>query len=133
VFLIDAYEEVKGGRSQTTESKKEVEVVLKFHPSIAPVKAAVFPLLKNKESLVTLAKEIYQNLKKHFIVQYDEVDSIGRRYRRQDEIGTPYCITVDFQSLEDKSVTVRDRDTLNQERVFIDDLLPYLKKKLGFE
>jgi len=133
VFLIDAYEEVKGGRSQTTESKKEVEVVLKFHPSIAPIKAAVFPLLKNKESLVTLAKEIYQNLKKHFIVQYDEVDSIGRRYRRQDEIGTPYCITVDFQSLEDKSVTVRDRDTLNQERVFIDDLLPYLKKKLGFE
>ncbi|HOD97013.1 MAG: glycine--tRNA ligase [Candidatus Paceibacterota bacterium] len=133
VFLIDAYEEVKGGRSQTTESKKEVEIVLKFHPSIAPVKAAVFPLLKNKENLVTLAKEIYQNLKKHFIVQYDEVDSIGRRYRRQDEIGTPYCITVDFQSLEDKSVTVRDRDTLNQERVFIDDLLPYLKKKLEFE
>lgn len=133
VFLIDAYEEVKGGRSQTTESKKEVEVVLKFHPSIAPIKVAVFPLLKNKENLVTLAKQIYQNLKKHFIVQYDEVDSIGRRYRRQDEIGTPYCITVDFQGLEDKSVTVRDRDTLNQERVFIDDLLPYLKKKLGFE
>jgi len=106
---------------------------LKFHPSIAPIKVAVFPLLKNKENLVTLAKQIYQNLKKHFIVQYDEVDSIGRRYRRQDEIGTPYCITVDFQGLEDKSVTVRDRDTLNQERVFIDDLLPYLKKKLGFE
>jgi len=126
-FLIDAYEEIVGGRTQTTEAKKEVEVVLKFHPFIAPVKVAVFPLLKNKENLVKLAKEIYQKLKLNFITQYDEVDSIGRRYRRQDEIGTPFCITVDFQSLEDQTVTVRNRDTLQQKRIKIDELANYLK------
>ncbi|MGB9848114.1 MAG: glycine--tRNA ligase [Patescibacteria group bacterium] len=130
VFLIDAYEEIVGGRTQTTEATKEVEVVLKFHPFIAPVKVAIFPLLKNKENLTTLAKEIYKKLKLHFIVQYDEVDSIGRRYRRQDEIGTPFCVTVDFQSLEDQTVTVRDRDTLAQERVKIDNLINYLKEKI---
>ena len=133
VFLIDAYEEVKGGRTQTTEAKKEVEIVLKFHPLVAPIKVAVFPLLKNKEELVNLAKEIYQNLKKHFMAQYDEIDSIGRRYRRQDEIGTPYCVTVDFQSVEDKTVTVRDRDSLKQERVPIDNLTSYLKERVNFE
>jgi len=130
VFLIDAYEEVMGGRTQTTEAKKEVEVVLKFHPFLAPIKVAVLPLLKNKETLVSLAKEIYQKLKLYFIAQYDEVDSIGRRYRRQDEIGTPFCVTIDFQTLENQTVTVRDRDNLKQERVKIENLVNYLKEKI---
>ncbi len=130
VFLLDAYEEIKGGRTQTTKATKEIETVLKFNSKIAPVKAAVFPLMKNKEPLVKLAKQIYQNLKKNFLVQYDEIDSIGRRYRRQDEIGTPYCITVDFQSVEDKTVTVRDRNTLIQKRIAIDNLVDYLNQQL---
>lgn len=131
VFLIDAYEEVIGGRTKTTKPTKEVEIVLKFHPKIAPIKVAILPLVKNKEFLVKKAKEIYQDLKKKFLAQYDEVDSIGRRYRRQDEIGTPFCITVDFQTLEDETVTIRDRDTLDQERVKIKNLTDYLFQKLN--
>jgi glycyl-tRNA synthetase len=91
---------------------------------------AVFPLLSNRENLVKKAREIYNTLKNHFIVFYDESGSIGRRYRRQDEIGTPYCITVDFQTLEDNTVTIRDRDTTNQERINIEELTNYLKEKL---
>jgi glycyl-tRNA synthetase len=127
-FLVDAYEEVKGGRTKTTESTKETEVVLHLHKNLAPIKIAVLPLVK-KEPLVKLAKEIYQSLLPNWMVQYDEVASIGRRYRRQDEIGTPYCVTVDFQSLEDKTVTVRDRDTMEQERILISDLINYFKEK----
>ena len=127
-FLIDAYSEVKGGRTKTTESTKEMEVVLKLHKSLAPVKVAVFPLVK-KEKLEMLAQEIFADLKTVYQCQYDVTGAVGRRYRRQDEIGTPYCVTVDFDSLEDKKVTVRDRDTMEQERVSIEELRDYLKEK----
>lgn len=127
-FIIDAYEEIKGGRTTTTEANKEVETVLRFDRRIAPIKVAVLPLSK-KEPLASLAKEVAQKLRQHWIIQYDETGSIGRRYRRQDEIGTPYCVTVDFKSLEDKKVTVRDRDTMGQERVAIAELKDYLQSK----
>ena len=97
-------------------------VVLKVHPAIAPVKVAVLPLLKNKEELTKAASDIFNNLKTSFNCQYDEKDGIGKRYRRQDAIGTPYCVTIDFDTLEDGTVTLRDRDSLQQERVNIDDL-----------
>jgi len=128
-FLVDAYEEIKGGRTTTTKSNKEQEVVLRLHKDLAPIKAAILPLSK-KEPLKKVAQDIYQNLKKYWMVQYDEVGSIGRRYRRQDEIGTLYCITVDFDSLDDKKVTIRDRDTMKQKRISIEELTDYLKDKL---
>jgi len=125
-FLCDAYDEevvdVKDG-------KEDVRTVLHFHPAIAPVKAAVLPLSKK---LSEQADEIYQSLLKKFNVEYDEAGSIGKRYRRQDEIGTPFCITVDFETAEDKSVTVRDRDTMEQIRIKIEDLEAYLEEKMEF-
>lgn len=129
-LLLDAYEEVAGGRTTTTESNKEAEVVLRLHKSLAPVKVAILPLSK-KEPLAKLAKEIAETCKKHFVTAYDEVASIGRRYRRQDEIGTPYCVTIDFDSLEDKKVTVRDRDTMQQERIPIEKIANVLIDKLA--
>jgi glycyl-tRNA synthetase len=90
----------------------------------------VFPLLANKPRLVKLAREIYENLRKHFLTAWDDRGNIGKRYYSQDEIGTPFCITVDFQSLEDKTVTIRDRDTAKQERIVIWELLSYLEEKL---
>lgn len=126
-LLINAYEEVET-RSGDDDGKHETEVVLRLHKSIAPIKAAVLPLSK-KEPLASLAKELQGTLSKLFMTQYDETGSIGKRYRRQDEIGTPYCVTVDFESLEDKKVTVRDRDTMAQERVAIADLTTYLQSK----
>jgi glycyl-tRNA synthetase len=128
-FLVEAYEEVKGGRTKTTKATKEVEVILRLHKLLAPIKVAVLPLVKNKKEVVEKAKEVYQMLKPYFMCQYDEVGSIGRRYRRQDETGTPYCITVDFETLKQEDVTVRDRDTMKQERVKINDLVSYLKQK----
>lgn len=120
--LVDAYEEVtekqEGGRSVG-------EVVLHLHPALAPVKAAILPLV-NKGGLPEIAHQIYTDLAAQWNVHYDTTGSIGRRYRRNDEIGTPYCITVDFESKDDQSVTVRDRDTLKQERVSIEDLANYL-------
>jgi len=129
-FLVDAYEEVKGGRTTTTQATKEVEVVLKLHKSLAPIKVAVLPLVRNKEAIVKKAKEVFELLKPHFMCQYDEVGSIGRRYRRQDEIGTPFCVTIDFDTLKQNDVTVRDRDTMEQERVKIKSLVDYLKTRL---
>lgn len=120
-FLLDAYHE--------EPDKDETRVVLKFHRALAPYKAAILPLSK-KEPLVAMAKNIGKELRKHWMVDYDESKSIGRRYRRQDEIGTPYCITVDFQSLEDQAVTVRDRDTMEQERIPVAELTKYLWEKL---
>lgn len=117
-FLIDAY------------SEDEDRVVLKLHPKIAPYKAAVFPLLANKPELVDLARTIYNDLRYHHMVAWDDRGNIGKRYYSQDEIGTPYCITVDHQSLEDKTVTVRDRDTTEQERIKTKDLVDYLRGKL---
>jgi glycyl-tRNA synthetase len=128
VLMLDAYQEVET-RSGDDDAKHETEVVLRLHKSIAPIKAAILPLSK-KEPLANLAKEIQATLSKSLITQYDETGSIGKRYRRQDEIGTPYCITVDFDSLEDKKVTVRDRDTMAQERVAIDELASFVTGKL---
>jgi glycyl-tRNA synthetase len=128
--LAEAYEEVEGGRTTTTEATKEMEIVLRLPKELAPIKVAVLPLSK-KENLTKVAEEIYADLRKHWNTDYDEVASIGRRYRRQDEVGTPYCVTVDFESLEDRAVTVRDRDTMAQERVKIGELVDYLKEKLG--
>ncbi|HEY4500186.1 MAG TPA: glycine--tRNA ligase [Candidatus Paceibacterota bacterium] len=110
----------------------EKRVYLKLSPSVAPVKIAVFPLQKNKEVLVSKAQEIYEILRKQFVaVEYDDTGSIGKRYRRQDEIGTPYCVTIDFDTVEkDHSVTVRDRDTGNQERIEIKNLVSFLSQKL---
>jgi len=121
-FLIDAYE-------YQQIDKDDFRVVLHLHPAIAPVKAAVFPLLK-KEELVKKAREIYNELKYKWIVQYDESGSIGKRYRRQDEIGTPFGITVDYQTLEDETVTIRDRDTMEQVRVHIKEIIPYLEERI---
>ncbi|MBC2582599.1 glycine--tRNA ligase [Clostridium sp. DJ247] len=121
-FLVDAYdeEELEGG---------DVRTVMHFHPAIAPFKAAVLPLSKK---LSEKAEEIYSNLRKDFNVDYDEAGSIGKRYRRQDETGTPYCITVDFDTLEDNTVTVRDRDTMQQSRIKIDELKDFIKDKMEF-
>ena len=105
----------------STADKEDSRVVLKFHPTIAPVKAAILPLTK-KDGLPEKAREIMSRLKLDFNVQYDEKDAIGKRYRRQDAIGTPFCITVDYQSLEDNTVTIRHRDSMEQERVAIDQL-----------
>jgi len=123
VLLSDAYNEenVDG----------ETRVVLKFHPEVAPIKCAVLPLSR-KEALEEMAKQIYHDLKKYYHMDYDVTGSIGKRYRRQDEIGTPYAITVDFDSLEDRQVTVRDRDTMKQDRIPVENIREYLKDKLGF-
>ena len=129
-FLSDAYTEIKGGRTETTKATKEIEILLKLGKRLAPVKVAVLPLVKNKPELVKKAKEVYQLLKPHFVCQYDELGSIGRRYRRQDEIATVFCLTCDFQTLEDDTLTVRYRDTMKQERVKIKDLPKVLEKKL---
>ncbi len=121
-FLCNAYDE------ETLEDG-DVRTVLHFHPAIAPVKAAVLPLSKK---LSDNALEVYHMLLKDFYCDYDDAGSIGKRYRRQDEIGTPFCITFDFDSLEDKAVTIRDRDTMKQDRVAIDKLTEYLKQKMEF-
>ena len=104
--------------------------VLKLHPKLAPYKVAVFPLLANKENLVSEARKIYKVLQQDMMVAWDDRGNIGKRYFAQDEAGTPFCITVDFQTLEDKTVTVRDRDTAKQERISIDKLPEYLQNKL---
>ena len=104
-------------------------IVLKLHPSLAPIKCAVLPLLKNKEELTKAASDIFNKLKFSVECQYDEKDAIGRRYRRQDAIGTPFCITIDFQTLEDGTVTIRDRDTLKQDRIRVEDLEQILIEK----
>jgi glycyl-tRNA synthetase len=124
-ILTSAYTEDELGGERRT--------YLKFVPRMAPVKIAVFPLLKNKPQLVEKARDVYKNLKKEFgLVEFDDNGNIGKRYRRQDEIGTPYCVTVDFDTVEkDNSVTVRDRDTGKQERIEISKLTDYLKEKLN--
>jgi len=130
-FLIDSYQEIRGGRTKTTKAAKEVEVLLKLDKKLAPVKVAILPLIRNKPELVKKAKKVHQMLKSHFVCQYDELGSIGRRYRRVDEIGVPFAITIDFETLKKEDVTLRNRDTMTQERVKIKDLLLYLKEKLS--
>ncbi|MGH7342210.1 MAG: His/Gly/Thr/Pro-type tRNA ligase C-terminal domain-containing protein, partial [Candidatus Rokuibacteriota bacterium] len=122
VLLVDAYHE--------DEVEGEKRVVLRLHPALAPLKAAVFPLV-NKEGMPELSRRIFDDLRRRFNLFYDDGGSIGRRYRRQDEAGTPFGITVDGQSVQDQTVTVRDRDTLLQERVAADRLVGYLAEKLG--
>jgi glycyl-tRNA synthetase len=126
-FLIDAYEDEE---IKKEDGKSEVRTVLHFHPALAPIKAAVFPLV-NKDGMPEIAHEITNDLRNDFKVFYDDSGAVGRRYRRQDECGTPYCITVDTQSLEDGTVTVRDRDSMEQERVNKDNLSTYIKEKLN--
>jgi glycyl-tRNA synthetase len=99
--------------------------VLQFHPKVAPVRAAIFPLM-DKKGLPDIARDIEDDLSQHFNVLYDDRGSMGKRYRRQDEAGTPYCITVDFDTLDDQQVTVRDRDTMEQDRIAIDQLATYI-------
>lgn len=120
-LLVDSYVEEGDG--------KDMRTVLKIDKKLAPIKVAVFPLLSNKPELVNKSKEIYSILKQKFFCEYDGSGNIGKRYRRQDEIGTPYCVTVDFDSLENKTVTIRDRDTMKQEIIKIDDLEEYFKSK----
>jgi glycyl-tRNA synthetase len=121
--LVNAYDEEDTG--------KEIRTVLRLHPFLAPIKAAVLPLV-NRENMPEIAWEIYKSLKPHFKVFYDDSGSIGRRYRRQDEIGTPFCFTVDSQTLQDGTVTVRDRDTMKQERIHKSEVLDFLKEKVKF-
>ncbi len=123
-FLCDAYDE-----EVVDAEKNDTRVVLRFHPALAPFKAAVLPLSKK---LSEKAIEIQQELSKYFMVDFDDAGSIGKRYRREDEIGTPFCITYDFESENDGCVTVRDRDTMQQERIKIDDLKTYIENKIQF-
>ncbi len=126
VALLEAYHEEEAPTSE--EGKTETRVVMRFPKHLAPIQAAILPLSK-KDELVAVAKPLASELRKHFSVDYDETQSIGKRYRRQDEIGTPYCVTVDFDSLTDRKATVRDRDTMKQERVNISELRDYLVEK----
>ncbi len=128
VFLLDAHREYPGGRAGR-EDGRDVETVLHLHPRLAPVTAAVLPLVK-RERLPAIAREITAELRRSWFVEYDENGSIGRRYRRYDEIGTPWCLTVDSQTQQDGTVTVRDRDTMAQERVKIDELKTFLTPKM---
>ena len=121
-FLCDAYDE-------ETDEKGDVRTVLHFHPALAPFKAAVLPLSKK---LSDKATEIYSELSKDFMIDFDDAGSIGKRYRRQDEIGTPICITYDFDSVEDNCVTVRDRDTMEQKRIPIAELKAYIAEAVKF-
>ena len=125
-LLCDAYDEENISKDP---EKPDVRTVMHFHPAIAPVKAAILPLSKK---LSDKAIEIYGELSKYFNVEYDDAGSVGKRYRRQDEIGTPMCITYDFDSVEDNCVTVRDRDTMEQVRIPITDLKSYIEKAIEF-
>ena len=135
--LCDAYDEEVVG--QDKNGKDDVRVVMHFHPALAPFKAAILPLSK-KEVLSGPAMELYNELSKEFMVDYDETGSIGKRYRREDEIGTPFCITVDFDTVGDEAkgiaadncVTVRDRDTMEQVRMPISELKSYIESKIEF-
>jgi glycyl-tRNA synthetase len=126
-ILLSAYdEEVLSNES----GKEDVRTVLRFAKAIAPVKVAVFPLMKNKPELVAKAREVFDILKKDVVCEFDDNGNVGKRYRRQDEIGTPYCVTIDFQTIDDGTVTVRDRDTMKQDRVSLADLGEYLWEHL---
>ena len=125
-FLCEAYTE---DEAPDEKGNMKVRTVMKFHPRIAPIKAAVFPLVK-KDGMPEVAREIYRNLKQHMAAFYDEKGAVGRRYRRQDEAGTPYCITVDGQTLVDQTVTIRDRDSLDQWRVKVDDCVAEIARRV---
>jgi len=124
--LCEHYHEEK---APTADGKQEIRTVMQFPYWLSPIKVAILPLSKKKE-LSKVAKQIFNDLKKEFICEYDETQSIGKRYRRQDEIGTPLCVTVDFDTLKDRAVTIRNRDSMKQERISIKDLKSIIKKKL---
>jgi glycyl-tRNA synthetase len=121
-FMTDAYCE--------EALEKETRIVMRFHPRLAPYKAAILPLV-NRDGMDAIGMEIYKNLKQDYKVFYDDSGSVGRRYRRQDEIGTPYCFTIDSQTLEDQTVTVRERDSMAQERIAMENIGAYLREKLA--
>jgi glycyl-tRNA synthetase len=123
-LLLDAYEE------EPDPSGKEARTVLRLHPWIAPIKVAVLPLQKNKPELLETAKGLYKQLQRVMVAQYDDVANIGRRYRRQDEIGTPFCATIDFQTLEDQTVTIRERDGMTQVRIHLNEVKAYLQERV---
>ncbi|MBI5466498.1 MAG: glycine--tRNA ligase [Candidatus Kerfeldbacteria bacterium] len=126
VTMLEAYHEEEAPTAE--EGATDRRVVLKFPKHLAPIQVAVLPLSK-KEELMGPSQSLAQELRQHLVVEYDETQSIGRRYRRQDEIGTPYCVTIDFDTIQDKAVTVRDRDSMKQERVKITEVVGYLIKK----
>ena len=121
-FLCNSYEEEE-------IAEGDVRTVLHLHPALAPYKVAVLPLSKK---LSPKAEEIFDKLSKRYMCEYDEAGSIGKRYRREDEIGTPYCVTIDFDTLEDNCVTVRDRDTMEQVTLKLDEVIPYIEKRIKF-
>ena len=118
--MIDAYDEEE---YTDGNGNKASRVVARFHKNIAPIKFAIMPLVKKDEKMVELARNIYKKLSKDYMCEFDDSGNIGKSYRRQDEIGTPYCITVDHQSLEDGTVTIRERDSMKQERVKADEII----------
>ena len=126
-LICEGYKEFEKGRSGDSNA---VEIVLKLKTNISPIKVAVLPLVKNKEDIISKAKEVFDLISPCFVSEYDETGSIGKRYRRQDEIGTPFCVTIDFDTLNDEAVTIRNRDTMEQERVLIKDLMDYLNKNV---
>ena len=126
-FLIDAYQEEE---APTAAGKTEVRTVLKLDPRLAPFKVAVLPLSKHAD-LVPVAERVAEAVRAQFVTDFDITGSIGKRYRREDEVGTPYCVTIDFDTLEDDQVTVRARDSMEQERIAIDHLVDYLGKRLA--
>jgi glycyl-tRNA synthetase len=121
-FLIDAY------RDETVRERQRV--VLRLHPALAPIKVAILPLLRNRADVVETARKLYADLRRHFPADYNDTGAIGRLYARQDEVGTPYCVTVDVQTLADQQVTIRDRDTTAQERIALDQVRTYIQDKL---
>ena len=125
-FLVDAYAE---DEAPNTKGGVDKRTVLRLDRRLAPVKAAVLPLSRN-EQLSPVAKQVAADLRQDWMIEFDDAGAIGRRYRRQDEIGTPFCVTVDFDSLDDRAVTVRERDTMAQERVSLDRLQGYLAERL---
>jgi glycyl-tRNA synthetase len=125
-FLVDAYSE---DEAPNTKGGVDKRVVLRLDKRLAPVKAAVLPLSRNAD-LTPKAKDLAAALRQHWNVEFDDAGAIGRRYRRQDEIGTPFCVTVDFDTLDDHAVTVRERDTMSQERVSLDQIESYLAARL---
>jgi glycyl-tRNA synthetase len=125
-FLLDAY---RSEEAPTAKGGSEKRRYLALHRALAPTKAAVLPLSRN-EQLVPMAKEFFDLIKPHWMCDYDDAGSIGRRYRRQDEVGTPFCVTVDFDTIEDRAVTVRERDSMTQERIALPDLVDHLRERL---
>jgi glycyl-tRNA synthetase len=125
-FLLDAY---TVDEAPTAKGTMEKRTVLRLHKDLAPVKVAILPLSRN-ERLVPEAKQVHEAVRAAWITQYDDAGAIGRRYRRQDEIGTPFCVTVDFDTLDDRAVTVRERDSMTQDRIPVVNLVDYLRERL---